>query len=283
MKKIGFLDDSLDNFHADTFLRLSRESWEKKGWKVDCAMGINQEESRAWAKANNVRYADGIGEFQNCDAIMVLAPGNPGAHLSLVESAVQFGVPVYVDKPFAPDFESAKKIFSVADSHNVPLITTSALRCAPALTEFIANEGRDKITHIRTWCGSGEFEEYAIHAVEMMVSTMGAQIEQCMHLNTAGQRQIHARFSGGRTGSVFFHPNSATHYQAMISIPGETRHVPCGGPGMFEALGDLVLEFFVTRKEVVDRHESLAIRKLLDFALSSCEQGRYFDFESFKP
>ena len=56
--------------------------------------------------------------IEKSDRIIVLSPDNPEMHLELTEKALQSGKLVYVDKTFAPDKETAIKIFENAKAHN---------------------------------------------------------------------------------------------------------------------------------------------------------------------
>ena len=51
-KRIGFVDDNLDNFHARVYLKAIRETLKDRGYTVAGGMGIRTQESRAWAKKN---------------------------------------------------------------------------------------------------------------------------------------------------------------------------------------------------------------------------------------
>ena len=49
-------------------------------------------------------------------------------HLTLCEKPLKIKKTVYVDKTFAPDEETAKKIFAFAEESGTPCYSTSALR-----------------------------------------------------------------------------------------------------------------------------------------------------------
>jgi len=267
MKTIAWLDFNLDNFHAAKFLELFRGPLAARGWQVGSVFALDEEGSRAWASENGVTLVSSPDELAPCDAAMVLAPGHPEHHLKLATQAFNLGVPVYVDKPLAESLDVASEIFRRADAKGVPVFTSSALRYGTGLTEGLASRGgKDAIEHIRVWGGSGSFSEYAIHSVEIMVSILGPNATEITSTSAGRQTMIHAEFVGGKSGTVFFHPHSDTHYQAMLSTARETSHVLCAGPTMFECLAGAVLDFFESGNSPVPREESLLIRRILDDA-----------------
>jgi len=275
-RTIGFLDYDLDNFHAEKFLELLRTNLTDQGWVAGGCWAMREAEGRVWAADRKVPFVDRAEQLQDCDALMVLAPSNPEKHLELAEIALPLGKPTYIDKPFAPDLATARRIFALADAHGAPVITTSALRCSRSLADEIQSLGRENILHACAWAGSGEFSEYAIHAVEIIVSALGPEVVRVQPRQHGSHTQILIEFSGNRTGTVLFHPHSETLYQAMLSTADRTRYVNCCDNPIFEHLARMILRFFETGEEVIDRRESLAIRQILDLATDGKEASSGF-------
>ena len=111
--------------------------------------------------------------------------------------------------------------------------------------------------------------------MEMVVSVMGPKIKRAMHLTDGPHHQIQLEFSGGRTASAFVHIGSACNFQAMITTNEKTAHVDCNADPLFRDLCSLILDFFETGKEIIDREESLAICKVLDAASRKQAIGRF--------
>ncbi len=53
-KRIGFVDDDLDNFHANTYLKALRGPLAERGWRVAGATALQAEKGRGWADRNQV-------------------------------------------------------------------------------------------------------------------------------------------------------------------------------------------------------------------------------------
>jgi hypothetical protein len=103
---------------------------------------------------------------EKSDAIIILAPSNPETHLGYAEKILPFGKPTYIDKTFAPTPKEAKAIFELGEKYGTPFFTTSALRYATELDDI-----KDP-KFLNVWGGGGNFPEYSIHQIEMVIKLM---------------------------------------------------------------------------------------------------------------
>ncbi|HMO84906.1 MAG TPA: Gfo/Idh/MocA family oxidoreductase, partial [Lacipirellulaceae bacterium] len=165
-RRIGLLDYDLDNYHADTFLKLLRGPLHSRGFEVTAATAIKAEPSRRWARERQLRYVDRFDQLaEAADCFMVLAPDNTEVHLELAEAAFPFGRPTFVDKTFAPDYASAKKLFELAARHKTPVQSTSALRYTN-VQEVLARDNDEPVVHMTAWGGGMNFQDRAVHPLE---------------------------------------------------------------------------------------------------------------------
>ena len=143
MKKIGFIDYFLSEWHANNYPKWIEAAAKEAGKEYRVAY--------AWAELDVSPY-DGVttdgwcAKFgagkcasidevcQKSDYLIILSPDNPETHLRYCEAALKYGKPAYVDKTFAPDSDTAKKIFTIAEKHNTPIFTASALGFADELS-----------------------------------------------------------------------------------------------------------------------------------------------------
>ena len=265
-KRIGFVDYNVDNFHANTYLRLLREDLKGRGYSVAGCTGTRAKASQAWADENGVPYFGNAGDLNEAvDFFIVLAPSNPEVHLALCKSVFPFGKATYVDKTFAPDLGTAKQIFSLADRHRVPMQTTSALRYTN-VQEYVREVGAKNVKHMVTWGGGGSFGEYAIHPLEMAISCMGPGVTRLMRRGTGKQSQLLLDFTGGRTAVVNVFVKSSTPYSGSVTTAQATRNLAVEAKTMFRDTAAAVLDMFEAGKANIDRKESLVIRRILDVA-----------------
>lgn len=267
-RRIGFVDYDLNNYHANVFLRNIREDLKDRGFTVSGATAIQEGPSREWAEENEVPYFDDPAQLNEaCDYYMVLAPGNPEVHLELCQWVLPFGKATYVDKTFAPDVATAKKIFALADEHGTPIQTSSALRYTnvqPKLAEFEAEEG--PLRHIVTWGGGGTFGEYGVHPLELAVSCMGHEASAMTRRGSDQHIQMLLEFSGNRTAVVNVHLNTRTPFAASLTTDATTRYVPVETGDIFTNNTRANFDLFESGEPDVDRRETMTIMRVLETA-----------------
>lgn len=265
-KPIGFVDDNLENFHSNVYLKLFRNELKHRGFIVAGCTGMRTRAGRTWAEANGVPwFQDAAALNEAVDAYVVLAPSTPETHLELCRQVFPFGKPTYVDKTFAPDLRTARRIFALADSHRVPMQTTSALRYTE-VQDYVEEVGRRQVRHMVTWGGGRSFGEYAIHPLELAISCMGPNVRRMMRRGGGKQSQLLLDFSGGRTAVVNVYTGASTPYAASVTTAAATRHFQVDSSRIFLNTADAVLDLFETGKPAIDRKESLIIRRILDVA-----------------
>src|SRR6185436_12400088 len=260
-KRIGFVDDTLDNFHARVYLEALRGPLKDRGFVVAGATSLQHDKSRAWAQKNSLEYFESPAELDKVvDVYAILAPSTPKTHEPLCDLIFPFGKTAFVDKTFAPDAATAERIFKKADQHKVALQTSSALR----YTAVQKSVSRDEIRHVVVWSPGGSYDEYAIHAVETAVSCLGADAQALMRRGTDAESQLLINFSGGRTAVVNVYIKRKTPYAASLTTAKETRYIEVDTKPLFVDAAAAMLDFFAAGKEQVDRRETMAVMRILD-------------------
>jgi predicted dehydrogenase len=268
VKRLAFVDHFLEEFHSNTYLALLRGPLKKRGYEVSACVANQAAAGRQWAAKNRVRYCADYAELaRHADGFIVLAPSNPGVHLDLVRKVVGFRKPVWVDKTFAPDVATAKRIFALADAKRIPMETSSALRHT-AVQAYAHEVGRAAIRHMVVWGGGGSLHEYAIHPLELVVSCMGPRAERVMRRGAGEEAQLLIGFSGGRTAVVNIYPRTDTDFAASVTTRKGTRYIPVDGGVLFRDACAGILDFFDRKGPTFPRAESLVIRRLIDLTFS---------------
>ena len=242
-RRIGFVDDCLDNFHADVYLKLLRGELADLGFTVAGCTALQTEQSQAWAVANDVPWFDTVDELDaGVDHYAILAPSTPDTHLTLCQQVFPYGKSTYVDKTFAPDLNTAEAIFSLADDHNLAVQTTSALRYTEV--QQVVDEARARVH-------------------------LGADVTRLMRWgDTPNRDRLLLEWAHGATGVVHVHTDgSTTPFAASISTGESTRYVTVDSGPIFSATACAFLELFRTGVPNVARDESLSIRRILDAAV----------------
>lgn len=263
--RIGFVDEQLDNYHANTYLGHIHNQLAGRNFEVAGCTAMDQDGGRKWAKENDVPWFDTTKEMDgHVDGYVVLAPSSPQIHLPLCEKVLPMGKPTYVDKTFAPDSATAQKIFDLADKHNAPVQTSSALRYSNVQDEVKNSGGIDAVQHMVVWGGGSSFEEYAIHPVELAISCMGADAQKLMRRGTGKYSQLLLDFEGGRTATLNVYVGG-TPFAASVTTEDTTKLINVDAP-IFVNMASAIMDFMEAGRAVIDREQTLAVMKILDAA-----------------
>ena len=189
MKKIGIIDYYISNFHTNTYYKLFHEIAEEEGREEYVITHIyatlelsptTKETTSQWCERTGAIECKTIKEV--CDAvdvIMVLAPNHPHLHEELCKIPFESGKRVYVDKTFAPDYATAKRIIDYAKEKGANFWSSSATRFETIMTDYLKEDAPliDKVTVI----SGNPFDMYCIHLVELVNTFMknGAKTVVC--------------------------------------------------------------------------------------------------------
>ena len=264
-KKIGFIDLFIDEWHANNYPKWIRESALKDEFDVAYAWEkctpAGKKDLKAWCAEQGVAPVASIAEVvEKSDCICVLAPSNPEVHEELAELPLKSGKPVYVDKPFAPNGEAAKRMFDLAAKYNTPLMSSSALRFGTEIMEL--QQKNIGPLFVSTCGGGGNFPEYAIHQIEMIVSLMGVGAKELQVCGNDKRLTVAVRYEDGRLAnmnySAFwgFNLNAAAEAEAVAQINSMSN--------IFPNLLQKILEFYKTGKNPIPVAETIEIATILD-------------------
>ena len=132
MKKIGFIDYYLDEWHANNYPALIKEISGGE-LEVTCAYAVIDSPiggmtTDQWCEKYAIPRCNSIEEvIAQSDLLGVLSPDNCEKHEELCQLPLRSGKPTYIDKTFAPSLDEARQIFSIAEKHGTPFFSSSAL------------------------------------------------------------------------------------------------------------------------------------------------------------
>ena len=267
MKKIGFIDLFIDEWHANHYPAWFKETplggefelgyaYEKEnhgGWTLD-----------VWCRDFQMIPAKSIEEVvEKSDCICVLAPANPEVHETLAEIPLKSGKPLYIDKPFAPSKAVAERIFATAEKYHTPLMSSSALRYGDELLSGKVQELKPQI--ISTTGGGRSFDEYGIHQLEMVVSMMGCDVRKVNLTGDTEKLVCTLEYSDGRLASL----NYNKRFPFSLSASGAEGSVIFGTmTNTFQNLLADMLRFFKTGKSNIPAEQTVGIAGLLEESVS---------------
>ena len=265
MKKIGFVDYFIDEWHSNNYINWIREQCEIHGYEYEVAYAWAETDTYEgkistdeWCAKNNVQKCETMEELcEKSDYIMILAPSDPEKHLGYAKTVLKYGKNTYIDKTFACSRKEAEEIFANAEAHNTPCFSSSALRFA----NEIKAADRNGIDFIGSR-GPGAFSNYAIHQVEPIVTLMGSEVRRVMSIGTARTPGLLIDFKDGRRATMNTYGSGAFNLQIKYAdehisvIPDCSDYFP-------NFIADLV-DFFRTGDVKVSHAETIAIMGILE-------------------
>ncbi len=275
--KIGFIDYFLDEWHANNLPKWIED--ETKGefkvcyayGKIDKVGGLTNKE---WCERLGVEHCETIDEVvEKSDCLIVLSPDNPEMHEELCEIPLKSGKHTFVDKTFSPDYETGKRIFELAGKYHTSIFSSSALRFSEELKDI----QKSKVKFIYS-SGPGEFSNYAIHQLEMVVSILGTDVLGIRCINT-GSPVLEIQYQGNRTAIISQYKDT-DDFSLRIGMEDEDgKHIK-NCTNFFPNFVKRLIEFFKTGSVPVNGEETLAVIKLRELGLKALENpGVVIDYD----
>ena len=274
MKKIGIIDYFIDEWHSNTYLGLFEKASQALGVDYKVVYGYAEVEMDGkmrtddWCAKNNVIRCNTIEELcEKSDNILILAPANPETHLRYAEAALKYGKTTYIDKTFAPDLETAKAIFAVAEKYNTKIFTSSALRYAEEIADYT------DVKNVMIKGGGRSLEEYIIHQIEMAVKLTKGEPAKLAHVFSGDKQSTIVLEYAGRTVTLSY-SNSGWGF----SVDVETDKANCEYKNVekgteFYRLVESIVKFFETNEEPFDKKETLAVLAIRDAIMKGISNG----------
>ena len=263
MKKIGFIDFYISEWHANNYPAWIKEKSAVVGeefkvaycWAEKDVSPVDNRTTAEWCQAFDVEECSSIKEIcEKSDVIMILSPSNPEKHLEYCQEAFKHvqGKRVYVDKTFAPDYETAKKIFDIAEEYGVEFFSTSALRYSTQL------QGIENLNTITVY-GGGRLCE------EMCVKTMGFGAEKVkMNLLEDGTKKFTISYKDGRVADLNYNINTGF----KVVIDGNVIEVSDFFPNLLER----ILRFYNGEPCDFDTKQTLEVIGIREAVVASLDK-----------
>ena len=264
MKKIGFIDLFIDEWHANNYPNWFRTAPRASEFELGNAWEEKPLDGRRplekWCADFNMTPARSIEEvIEKSDCLCVLAPANPEVHERLADLPLRSGKPLYIDKPFADSKAAAERIFALAEKHGTPLMSSSALRYGDELISGKLQAMQP--TLFSTTGGGRSFDEYGIHQLEMIVSVMGADVRE-MKLTGDGEKLlVSLKYASGKLAQMAYTPSMPF---TVTASNRETTEIYPAIHHTFQNLIAAMMEFFATGKSPIPKEQTIGIAALLE-------------------
>ena len=274
MKKIGFIEYYLSEFHANKYPDWIAEANKKLGtdyvvayaWAEEYVSPVDGVNTDEWCEKYGVERCATIEEVcEKSDVLLVLAPSNPEKHLPYAKVVLPYGKTTYIDKPFADTVENANEIFAIAKKYGTPFFSSSALRYAPELNEV------GPCTGIVTVGNGSNLPEYIIHQAEMVVKKLGlgATAVKAQHIGPS-QCTLTVKYDDDRRAGMHFIIGPGP-YAATMQPKGCPDATYTNLGATFPNLIADILRFYETGEHSFDPAETLEVNKI---TVASCKAYR---------
>jgi hypothetical protein len=271
MKKIGFIDYYLSEWHANNYPEWLKEACRDAGlefeikyaWAEQHVSPVDGISTDEWCKQFGARRCDSLHELCDVsDYILILAPSNPEKHLDYAKEVLKYGKPTFIDKTFAPNSAESDEMFALAEKYGTKFFSTSALRCATELEKF---EG---VTNLMVTGGGSNLPEYSVHIIEIAVSLLQDPIKRVMMEAKSQMRFCHAETVSGKLATLMYMPGFGYSIAGM-DADGKGRHKMIASP-FFNVLMGEIIKFFQTGEYPFDPAETREVMRVRD-AILACD------------
>lgn len=266
MKKIGFVDYYIDEWHALNYPQMIKDSAYGDRFQVALAWEEITPEGKMplgeYCAKFGVGKASSIEQvIEECDCLVVLSPDNVERHEDLTKLPLSSGKPVYVDKPFAESLASGRRMVERARAHNTPMMSSSALRFDSTVANALDTIGDQPVNFVGTR-GPGVWEIYAIHQVEPLVSLMGTGASRVMQYGTNGNQIMAIEYPDQRR--AVFNQVDGFPFQFDVQYGDGGVVVVNDMSDFFPRFIEAMLKFFDTGESQVPTEQTLEIAAILE-------------------
>ncbi len=265
VKKIGFIDYFLDEWHANNYPAFIRNADPDGEFVVAYAYAEKDKEggltTDEWCAKFGVQRANSIEEVvEKCDCLIVMSPDNPERHWDLCQLPLRSGKPVYVDKTFALSKKVAQDLVDLGESNNTPFFSSSSLRFADELIPL----RKDGIVFINSR-GPGNFDTYAIHQLEPMLMLMGSDVKRVMSIGSGKYESLVLQFSNGRSAVMSHYGwNGGIDFEFTVSYEDGTNVKVPSMSNTFPNFIAALLDFFRTGRIYAAHEETVGIMAVIE-------------------
>jgi predicted dehydrogenase len=218
--------------------------------------------------------ADMIGKVD----VMMIEAVDGSVHYERAKPFLEAGIPCFVDKPFTCSVDHARKFVDLAAKKKLPLFSSSSLRFAPELVEYVADPKHGKLLGAVCWGpaslsgvenrNQGLFH-YGIHAVEVLYTLMGPGCESVTCTSDKSVDVATGHWRDGRVATIRGTRSGPGAYGATVFAEKTTQPLNIGTKYIYRELLKKIVETFTTGKPPIDISVTVEIVAFIEAAFKS--------------
>ena len=285
MLKFGILD--FDTSHAVEFTRrlnhrdIDKDQWVDGGQVVIGCPGeskLSPERIPGFTEAMKKlevplveKPAHMIGKVD----VMLIEAVDGSVHYERARPFLEAGIPCFVDKPFTCSAIDARKIVDLAAKKKLPLFSSSSLRFAPELVEYMADAKHGKVLGAVAWGPASLHERnpglfhYGIHAVEVLYTLMGPGCESVTCTSDKTVDVVTGHWKDGRVATVRGTRSGPGSYGAVAFAEKSTQNLSIGTKYIYRELLKKVVETYTSGKPPIDISVTVELVGFIEAAFRS--------------
>lgn len=294
--KIGII--GLDTSHVTAFTELLHDTENPHyvpggrvvaaypGGSADFALSANRVNGFTNELKNKYEVAivnDPATVAQTCDAIL-LESVDGRVHRKQLEEIVQYGKPIFIDKPFALSSADADAMMELAQEYKTPIMSTSPLRYSTPLVKAIATGVQEESGQI-TGCdahGPMALEPtqpglfwYGIHMAEVLFAALGKECVRVRTITNDNHDIVVGEWTNERMGTIRGNRTGNYHFGALVHRESNTQMVDISGSDkpFYASLLEEIMQFFQTHKSPIPEEETRRVIRFLECANQSRTTG----------
>ena len=215
--------------------------------------------------------ADMIGKVDG----MLIEAVDGSVHLERARPFLEAGIPCYVDKPFACSVADAKAMVDLAEKKRLPIFSSSSLRYATEVVNYVADAKHGKILGASVYGPASLHERnpglfhYGIHAVEILYTLMGPGCERVTCTHTKDADVATGTWKDGRVATVRGNRAGGSAYGFTAFAEKGPLSSAVGTGVIYRELLKKVVEMFKTGKAPVPASTMIEIVAFIEAANKS--------------
>ena len=206
---------------------------------------------------------------------MLIEAVDGGVHYERAKPFLEAGLPCFIDKPFTCSWADGRKILSLAEAKNLPVFSSSSLRYAPEVVEYVADAKHGKVLGCAVHCPAPESPKpdrnpglfhYGIHGVEILYTVMGPGCQRVTSTHEKGVDAVTGHWKDGRVATLRGIRAGAAPYGFVGYAEKGVQAVTVGTKFIYRELLKQIVTMFQTGKPPVDPAVSLEIVAFIEAA-----------------
>jgi predicted dehydrogenase len=197
------------------------------------------------------------------------------AHLDRARPFLEAGVPCFIDKPFTCSVADARKLVELAQKKKLPIFSSSSLRYAPELVQFLSEKKVGKILGATAYGpatlhdGNPGLFHYGIHAMEVLYTVMGPGCQRVTCVHEKDVDVVTGQWQDGRVATLRGIRAGKADYGCLVFGEKGVEKVSIGTGFIYRELLKKIVEMFQTGKAPLDVAETVELIGFIEAALKS--------------